>query len=80
MFVLKFITLVFVVGIGIPCYVIDFRHRRNKDYVPGNEWSYYSRLKREGHRDGQFMMRSAYAGIALIAAAIVFLAAHLFTA
>ena len=48
--------------------------------MPGNEWSYYSRLKREGHRDGQFMMRSAYAGIALIAAAIVFLAAHLFTA
>ncbi|WP_107871864.1 hypothetical protein [Pseudoduganella sp. UC29_71] len=80
MLILKVIMVIFVVAVGIPCQLIDYRHRRKNAYVPGHGWSYYSRLKREGSWEGRFMMNSAYMGIALILAMLGLLAAHLFRA
>lgn len=40
----------------------------------GSEWAYYSRRSKDGCRDGRFMMRSAWLGIAVIAASGTYLA------
>lgn len=80
MLILKVIFVIFVVAVGIPCQIIDYRHRRNNAYVPGSGWSYYSRLKREGRWEGKFMMNSAYMAIALVLSMAGLLAAHLFRA
>jgi hypothetical protein len=76
----QIVAIVFVVVFGIPNQIIDYKHRKNKAYEPGDAWAYYSRLSKEGHRDAKFMMFSTYCGIALIFATIAYLAYRLFTA
>jgi len=61
--VLKVIAGVFLLVFGVPNQVIDYKHRKNKDYEPGNAWGYYARLAREGSWEGRFMMWSGYIGI-----------------
>ncbi len=66
MLALKVVALILIVVLGIPNQIIDYKHRKRKAYVPGNAWSYYARLGREGSWEGKFMMWSAYIGIAFV--------------
>jgi hypothetical protein len=61
--VLKIIAGVFMLVVGIPNQIIDYKHRKNADYEPGNAWGYYARLAKEGSWEGRFMMWSGYIGI-----------------
>lgn len=61
--VLKMIAGVFMLVVGIPNQIIAYKHRKNKDYEPGNAWGYYARLAKEGSWEGRFMMWSGYLGI-----------------
>lgn len=61
--VLNIISGVFMVVVGIPNRIIDYKHSKHKDYQPGNAWGYYARLAREGSWEGRFMMFSGYLGI-----------------
>ena len=61
--ILKIIAGVFMLVVGIPNQIIDYKHRKNKDYEPGNAWGYYARLARGGSWEGRFMMWSGYLGI-----------------
>jgi hypothetical protein len=78
MLILKVIFVIFVVAVGIPCQIIDYRHRKMHAYEPGSGWSYYSRLKREGKWEGRFMMNSAYMALALVLSMAGLLAAHFY--
>lgn len=80
MLILKVIFVIFVVAVGIPCQIIDYRHRRKNHYQPGGGWAYYTRLKREGSWEGRFMMNSAYMAIALVLSMAGLLAAHFYHA
>lgn len=78
---MKFLQLalwVFVMVLGIPNQIIDYKHRKNKAYEPGDAWAYYSRLSKEGNREGKFMMWSGYCGIAFIFVTLGYLAYRLF--
>jgi len=59
---IKIITFLFVILVGIPNQVIDYKHRKRKAYEHGNAWAYYSQLSKEGSWEGKFMMWSAYIG------------------
>lgn len=71
---------IFAIVFGIPNQIIDYKHRKNKAYEPGDAWAYYSKLAKEGNAEGKFMMWSSYCGIFLMVAALVYLACRLFTA
>lgn len=71
--VLKVIAGIFLVVFGIPNQIIDYKHRKNKAYEPGNAWGYYARLAREGNWEGRFMMWSGYLAIFLIVGATGYL-------
>nr|WP_315395704.1 hypothetical protein [uncultured Duganella sp.] len=73
-------VLVFVIVFGIPIQIIDYKHRKNKAYAPGDAWAYYSRLSKEGSLEGKFMMWSTFCGIGLIVVTLAYLAYRLFTA
>lgn len=75
----KIVTVLFVIFFGIPIQIIDYKHRKNKKYEPGDAWAYYSRLSKEGSREATFMMWSTYCGIALIVSALAYLAYRLVT-
>lgn len=75
----KVIVMLIAVLVGIPNQMIDYRHRKNRDYEPGNAWEYYARLRREGSWEGKFMMWTGYGGIIVIVSALSFLAWRLFT-
>lgn len=72
-------VVLFAVISGIPNQIIDYKHRKNKAYEPGDAWAYYSKLSKEGNGEGKFMMWSTYCGIALIVAALAYVAYRLFT-
>lgn len=80
MLYLKWMVLVFVIVFGIPNKIIDYKHRKNKAYAPGDEWAYYSRLSKEGKLEGKFMLWSTYCGIGLVVVVLACLAVSLFTA
>jgi hypothetical protein len=61
--VLKLISSVFVIVLGIPNAIIDYKHSKNAVYEPGNAWGYYAKLAREGNWEGRFIMWSGYLGI-----------------
>ncbi len=67
---LRILALVFVVFIGIPNQIIDYKHRKRKLYEHGNAWAYYTKLSKEGNWEGRFMMWSGYLGIYFIFGAI----------
>ena len=66
MLTLKIIVAVFAIVLGIPNQLIDYKHRKQNAYEPGNAWGYYAKLSREGNWEGKFMMWSGYLGIAQI--------------
>ena len=66
MLTLKIIVAVFMVVLGIPTKIIDAKHRRNKAYLPGNAWEYYSKLGKEGNWEGKFMIWSGVLGFYLV--------------
>ncbi|GEM_PF-1741477 len=68
---IKIIAAVYLLVCGIANQVIDYKHRKRNAYEPGCAWQYYSRLAREGSREGKFMMWSGYLGIWLIIATLV---------
>lgn len=74
MLTLKAIALVLIIVLGIPIQIIDYKHRKRKGYIPGNAWTYYAQLCKEGSWEGRFMMWSAYIGIAFVIVVI----AHMF--
>ena len=76
----KIIACIFAIVLGIPNQVIDYKHRKNKAYEPGNAWAYYSKLSAEGSMEGKFMMWTGYFGIALIIAVLVYGTYRVFTA
>jgi len=71
MLILKMAALVFVIVLGIPNQIIDYKHRKN--YEPGNVWGYYAKLSKEGSWEGKFMMWTGYIGIAYIVVATGYL-------
>ena len=71
MLILKMAALVFVIVLGIPNQIIDYKHRKN--YEPGNVWGYYAKLSKEGSWGGKFMMWTGYIGIAYIVVATGYL-------
>ena len=73
-------VLIFVVVFGIPIQIIDYRHRKKRAYEPGDAWAYYSRLSKQGSREGKFMLWSSYCGIALIVGVIAYAKLRFFTA
>lgn len=73
-------VVVFAVIFGIPGQIIDYKHRKNKAYEPGDAWAYYSKLSKQGSREGKFMMFATYCGISLIVAVSAYTAYRLFTA
>jgi len=70
MFLLKILTLIFIIVFGIPNQIIDYKHR--KQYEPGHAWAYYSKLSREGNWEGRFMIWSGVAAIYFIIGAAGF--------
>ena len=80
MLVFKIVVAIFVIFIGIPNQLIDYKHRKKNAYEPGNAWAYYSKLSQDGNIEGKFMMWSGYCGIGLILAVLAYLAFRLFTA
>jgi len=80
MVIFQLAALKFVLAVGIPNQIIDYKHHKNKAYEPGDAWAYYSRLSKQGSREGKFMMFSSYCGIALIIGLLGYLAYRLFTA
>ncbi|UTY58720.1 hypothetical protein [Massilia sp. erpn] len=64
------LTVLFCLICGPLAGWINYRHHGK--FEPGNEWAYYAKLKREGHRDGKIMMALTYLGIALIIATLAF--------
>lgn len=68
---IKIMAAVYLLVFGIANQVIDYKHRKRNAYEPGCAWQYYSRLAREGSREGKFMMWSGYLGIWLIIATLV---------
>lgn len=70
MMTLKIIAAVCAIVLGIPNEVIDSKHRKRKAYEPGNAWSYYAKLSREGNWEGRFMMWSGYLCIGFIMIAL----------
>lgn len=79
MLLIKFLVLFFAIVFGIPNQIIDYKHRKNKSYEPGDAWACYSRLSKEGNAEGKFMVWSTYCGIGLVVATLAYLAVHLFT-
>ena len=71
---------IFAIVFGIPNQIIDYKHRKNKAYEPGDAWAYYSKLAKEGSAEGKFMMWSSYCGIGLVVAALAYGTYRLFTA
>lgn len=72
MITLKIIAAVFAIVVGIPCQIIDYKHRRRNAYEPGNEWAYYAALSNAGSWQGRFMVWSAYLAIAFVIGALVY--------
>jgi hypothetical protein len=72
MAIIKLLALLLILGLGIPCQIIDYRHRKRSGYQPGNAWSYYAKLSREGDRGARFMMFSTYVAIYFIVGVIAF--------
>ncbi len=72
MAVLKIISLIALVVIGIPNTLIDHKHRKRKAYGHGNAWAYYSELAKAGSWEGKFMMWSGYVCIWLVILTIGF--------
>ena len=63
---LKILAVIFAIVVGIPSQIIDYKHRKNNAYEPGNAWGYYAALSSAGDREGRFMMWSGYLGIVFI--------------
>jgi hypothetical protein len=72
MAVIKLLALLMIVVLGIPCQIIDYRHRKRSGYLPGNAWSYYAKLSKEGDRGARFMMFSTYVAIYFIVGVTAF--------
>jgi hypothetical protein len=68
----KIIGVLIMIVIGIPIQIIDYKHRKNKAYEPGDAWAYYSKLSKEGSKEGKFMMYASYLAIAFLIAVIGF--------
>lgn len=79
MLFIKILVGLFALTFGIVNRRIDAKHRKRKAYVPGDEWAYYSRLSKEGCREGRFMVLSAWVGIGVIIASLAYLASMLLT-
>lgn len=79
MLLLKLTAVLFAIAFGVPNKIIDYKHRKNKAYEPGNAWAYYAALSKQGSWEGRYMMWSGYAGIGVIVAVLAYLAYRLFT-
>lgn len=69
---LKIATGVFLTVIGIPNRIIDYKHRKNKAYEPGNEFSYYNQLAKEGSWEGKFMVASGFLAMYFILGVLLY--------
>jgi hypothetical protein len=70
---LKIVAVVFIVVVGIPTQIIDYKHRKTRAYEPGNVWAYYEGLRKEGNWEGIIMIWSGYAAIVLAIATLGYL-------
>lgn len=66
MLTLKIMAAILAILLGIPNQIIDYKHRKQKRYEPGNAWGYYARLSRDGSWEGKFMIWSSYLAIGFI--------------